>query len=189
MNRSGFFLLIFAIIVAISFTWLNSSWMTYKEFVFDQQDKKIDYYLSDFSILNTYPDGNMRYILKGRHLVHQQSNRASKIINPSIEARDIDNSLITITADNALQDQKDGPILLEGEVIVTKSSSELNENFNLLTSDLSYNPNNNEINTEADLILTSPLSGEIKGIGFSTNLDEQELRIHKNVQAIFIPAK
>ena len=41
MNRSGFFFLTFAIIAAISITWLNSSWVTYKEFVFEQQDKQI----------------------------------------------------------------------------------------------------------------------------------------------------
>lgn len=189
MNRSGSFFLIVAITAAISFTWLNSSWVTYKDFIFDQKDRQIDYYLSDFSILNTYPDGNMRYILKGRHLIHQQSSSASKIISPTIEAQDIDDSLIVISADNAIQSKKNGPILLDGEVIVTKSSTQLIENFNLLTSDLSYNPLSKELSSDADLILTSPVSGELKGMGFSTKLDEQELRIHNNVQAVFIPAK
>ncbi|MGK0272669.1 MAG: LPS export ABC transporter protein LptC [Cocleimonas sp.] len=188
MNRSGFFFLVFSIVIAITFTWLNSSWLSYKGFVFDRQEKQIDYYLSDFSILNTYPDGSMRYLIKGQHLVHQQSTRASKIIKPTIEARDVDNSIITITANEAQQVKKNGPILLEGKVDVIKNSDNKDENFKLLTTDLSYNPNSREISTDAELFFTSS-SGDLKGTGFSTKLDEQELRILKNVQAKFTPAK
>ena len=188
MNRSGFFFLIFTVVVAVAVTWLNSTWHTYKAFTFDQQEKQIDYYLSDFSILNTYPDGTMHYMLKGQHLVHQQSNKASKIIKPVIEARDVDNSIVTITANEAQQDEKDGPILLAGEVDVIKNSDDKDENFKLLTTDLSYNPISREIYTDAELVFSST-SGNLKGVGFSTLLNEQELRIHKNVQAKFIPAK
>ena len=188
MNRSGFFFLIFAIILAIAVTWVNSSWLSYKTFVFDRQEKQIDYYLTDFSILNTYPDGSMRYLLKGQNLIHQQSNGASKIIKPTIEARDVDNSIISITANEAQQDNKNDPILLAGKVAVIKNSNNKDESFKLLTTDLSYNPNSQEIYTDAELFFSSS-SGELKGVGFSTKLDEQELRILKNVQAKFIPAK
>ena len=181
MNRSGFFFLVFAIILAIAVTWLNSSWLSYKTFVFDRQEKKIDYYLTDFSILNTYPDGSMRYLLKGQNLIHQQSNSASKIIKPTIEARDVDNSIISITANEAQQDNKNGPILLAGKVAVIKNSNNKDESFKLLTTDLSYNPNSQEIYTDAELFFSSS-SGELKGVGFSTKLDEQELKILKNVQ-------
>ncbi len=188
MNRSGIFFLIFAIIIAVAFTWLNSTWLSYRGFVFDRQEKQIDYYLSDFSILNTYPDGSMQYRINGQHLVHQESSSASKIIKPTIEARDIDESIIRITAIEANQAKKNDAILLEGQVDVTKESNNKNENFKLLTSDLSYNPMNRELSTDKALSFTSP-SGDFTGIGFTTKLDEQELRIHKNVQAKFIPSK
>ena len=188
MNRSGFFFLIFAIITAISLTWLNSTWLSYKAFTFDQKEKQIDYYLTDFSILNTYPNGSMKYLIKGQHLVHQQSTSGSRIIKPTIEARDIDNSIISIMAEEAQQNKKNGPIILEGKVDVIKNSNNQEENFKLLTTDLSYNPSSREISTDAELLFTST-SGELKGVGFSTKLDEQELRILKNVQAKFIPAK
>jgi len=188
MNRSGIFFLIFAIAIAITFTWLNSTWLSYQGIVFDRQDKQIDYYLTDFSILNTYPDGTMRYMIKGKHLVHQESSSASKIIKPTIEARDVDESIITITANEAQQDKNKGPILLQGIVDVVKNSHLENENFKLLTSDLSYNPTSRELSTDAELTFSSP-SGTFTGVGFNTKLDEQELRIHKNVQAKFIPSK
>lgn len=188
MNRSGIFFLIFAIVIAIAFTWLNSTWLSYQSFVFDRQEKQIDYYLSDFSILNTYPDGSMKYMIKGQHLVHQESSGASKIIKPTIEARDIDQSIITITALEANQITKNGAILLEGQVDIVKNSKDQTENFKLLTSDLSYNPTSRELSTDATLSFSSP-SGDFTGVGFSTNLDEQELRIHKNVQAKFIPTQ
>ena len=188
MNRSGFFFLVFAIVIATAVTWLNSSWLSYNAFSIDRQERQIDYYLSDFSILNTYPDGTMRYVLKGQNLVHQQLNSASKIIKPTIEARDVDNSLITIHANEAQQETKNGPIILAGEVDVIKNSDNKDENFKLLTSDLSYNPISREIYTDSELLFTSS-SGELKGTGFSTKLDEQELRILKNVQAKFTPTK
>lgn len=187
-NRNGFFFLIFAVVVAIAFTWLNSSWLSYKAFVFDKQERQIDYYLSDFSILNTYPDGTMRYVVRGQNLVHQQSNSASKIIKPTIEARDVDDSLISINANEAQQDKKNGPILLVGKVDVIKKSENKDEDFKLLTSDLSYNPISQEIYTDAELSFSSN-SGELTGKGFNTKLDQQELRILKNVQAKFTPAK
>ncbi len=188
MNRNGFFFLVFAIIVAVGFTWLNSTWLTYKDFVFNKQDKQIDYYLSDFTILNTYPNGSLKYLIKGQHLVHQQSTSASKIIKPAIEARDVDNTKIFITANQAQQARRNGPIILEDTVEVIKEGNKEAENFKLLTSDLTYNPNNREISTDKELSFSS-ITGELKGIGFSTKLDEQELRILKNVQAKFNPAK
>lgn len=188
MNRSGIFFLIFAIIVAVAFTWLNSTWLSYQGFVFDRQEKQIDYYLSDFSILNTYSDGSMQYRISGQHLVHQESSGASKIIKPHIKARDLDESIIKITAIEATQSKKNGPILLEGQVDVVKDSNNKNENFKLLTSDLSYNPMSRELFTDKALSFSSP-SGDFIGEGFTTKLDEQELRIHNNVQAKFIPSK
>lgn len=188
MNKSGIFFLIFTIISAIFLTWLNSTWLSQKSLLFYKKDKKIDYYLSDFSILNTTESGEMRYLIKGQHLVHQQSNGSSKIVKPNIIARDVNNSTITITATEAQQFSKDGLIKLTGNVDLIKDGSVKEENFELLTSDLSYNPTSQELSTDAKLSFTSA-TGKLTGEGFSTKLDEQELRINKNVQATFNPAK
>ena len=188
MNRSGFFFLIFAILVALTVTWLNSNWLSYKGFVFSSKDRQIDYYLSDFTLLNTYPDGQMRYLLKGTHIIHQQSSIASQIFSPILQAQDKDNGVISITANKAQQDKKNGPIVFPGDVNIETRSSKPVENFKLLTSDLTYNPLKKELSSNAKVVLTSE-AGNMQGVGFSTNLDEQELRIHKNVQAILIPAK
>lgn len=188
MNRSGFFFLVVAVIVAIVFTWINSTWLTYKGFAFDRQEKQIDYYLSDFSILHTYPDGSMKYLVTGPHLVHQQSSGASRIIKPNIKTRDVDDSIISIIANEAQQSGKNGPIVLTGKVRLIKNSDNEREDFKLLTTDLSYNPNSREISTDAHVFVSS-VAGELKGVGLNTTLDEQELRIHKNVQAKFMPAK
>jgi len=188
MNRSGFFFLLFAIFIAVAFTWLNSTWLSYKGFVFDRQEKQIDYYLTDFTIVNTYPDGSMHYQVKGQQLVHQQSTKASKIFKPIMQARDVNEAIITITSNEAIQDKKDGPILLQGDVDVVKNSNIERENFSLQTSDLTYNPISRELFSDAALNFTST-AGNLQAVGFSTKLNEQELRIHKNVRAKFIPAK
>lgn len=187
MNRSGFFLLLLAIISAVALTWVNTTWLTYKDFSFIKQERLIDYYLTDFSILNTYKDGSMRYLLKGQNLVHQQSSGASKIIKPIIQARDLDNNTITLTAKQAAQDKKDAPILLSDAVNVIKDSPNPQENFELKTSDLTYNPTSREIYSSAAVNFRSP-TGNMQGTGFNTKLDEEELRILSNVRAKFKPA-
>ncbi len=188
MNRSGLLFLIIATVIALGFTWLNSTWLTFKGFSISKNEKLIDYYLSDFTVLNTYPNGNMHYLIKGEHLVHQQSTGASQIFSPLLKAKDTDGEVITLTAKKAEQIKKDGPINLDGEVVAVKDSKEVTKSFELLTRNLTYNPLIRELSSEEEITLTS-VNGIIKGVGFNTKLDEEELRIHKNVQAIFIPSK
>jgi LPS export ABC transporter protein LptC len=188
MNKSGLLFLLFAIMVLVVFTWLNSTWLSYRDFDFSKNVKRIDYYLSDFTLLNTYADGTMRYQLKGSHLVHQQVTGASEIFSPELKARGIDNSIITLNAKTALQDKKNSSIQLTGDVSVIKMGSKPLDSFKLLTNDLIYNPIEKVLSTDKKLVFTSDM-GKIKGVGFSTHLDKQELRIKQNVHTEFIPAK
>jgi len=188
MNKSGILFLLFAITILVVFTWLNSTWLSYRSFGLSQNVKKIDYYLSDFTLLNTYPDGTMRYQLKGSHLVHQQSTGASEIFSPILQARDMDDTIITLNSKTALQEKKNGPIQLTDEVSIIKKATQPSESFKLLTNDLIYNPIKKELSSDEELVFISDM-GSLKGVGFNTNLDKQELRIHKNVQAEFTPAK
>lgn len=188
MNRSGLLFLFIASVIALAFTWLNSTWLSYKGLSISNNEKLIDYYLSDFTVLNTYPNGNMHYLIKGEHLVHQQSTGSSKIFSPVLQAKDIDGEVITLRAKTAEQSNKNGPINLNGEVAAIKDSQEVTESFELLTRNLTYNPLLRELSSDEEITLTS-VNGVLKGIGFNTKLDEEELRIHKNVQAIFIPTK
>jgi len=188
MNRSGLLFLFIASVVALAFTWLNSTWLSYKGFSVSKNEKLIDYYLSDFTVLNTYPNGNMHYLIKGEHLVHQQSTGSSQIFSPVLQAKDIDGEIITLRAKTAEQSKKNGPINLNGEVVAIKDSHEVTESFELLSQNITYNPLIRELSSDEEITLTS-INGVLKGIGFNTKLDEEELRIHKNVQAIFIPTK
>lgn len=187
MNRSGFFLLIAAIFVAVLTIWVNSYWSQHIGFQLIQKDKKIDYYLSDFSLLNTKPDGKMRYLIKGTHLIHQQSTKASELYNPLIQASNANGDLTTLTAKKAKQDKKDGPISLLGKVKVVKNSSNPAEAVHFETQDLIYNPSDKTLTTDAKVILASDF-GNLQGIGLSSKLDEQEIRILSNAQSQFIPA-
>jgi len=187
MNKGGLLLLIISVLIAIAITWLNSTWLTYKGFQFTQKIKKIDYYLSDFTLLNTLPDGQMRYFVTAEHLVHQQSTNESEIFKPLLQASDSDGSMIILKSEKAEQDKK-GVIQLVGAVNVTKNGPRIKENFELITHDLIYNPKQKTLSSEAKVIFTS-YQGQLQGVGFSSKLDEQELRIHSNVRAEFNPAK
>ncbi|MCF6188966.1 MAG: LPS export ABC transporter periplasmic protein LptC [Cocleimonas sp.] len=187
MNRSGLLLLVLSVLIAIVITWLNSTWLIYKGFQFTQKVKKIDYYLSDFTLLNTLPNGQMRYFVTAEHLVHQQSTNSSEIFKPLLQASDVDGSMITLKSDKAEQN-KEGIIKLVGDVNVIKNSPKIKENFELITHDLIYNPKQKALSSTSKVIFTS-YQGQLQGVGFSSKLDEQELRIHSNVRAEFNPAK
>ncbi len=188
MNRSGLLFLIIASIIALGFTWLNSTWLSFKDIAISENEKRIDYYLSDFTVLTTYPNGDMHYLIKGEHLVHQQSTGANKIFLPILKAKDMDGEVITLTAQKAEQLKKDGTINLNGDVVAMKESTKASKRFKLLTKDLTYHPSTKELSSKEQVNLTSA-NGTLKAIGFTTKLNEEELRIHKNVQAVFIPGK
>ncbi len=187
MNRGGLFLLIFSIVTLISVTWLNSTWLSFKGFQLTQKDKKIDYYLSDFTLLNTQADGTMRYFVTAQHLIHQQSTDSSEIFKPLLQARDSDGTLITLKSNKAEQ-TKGGEIHLLGDVSVIKSGLKDEGNFELTTRDLVYNPIEKTLSSKYKVQLKTH-HGQLNGIGFSSKLDEQELRIHSNVQIQFNPPK
>ncbi len=187
MNRGGLLLLVLSMVIALAITWLNSTWLTYKGFQFTQKVKKIDYYLSDFTLLNTLPDGQMRYFVTAEHLVHQQSTNSSGIFKPLLQASDVDGSMITLKSDKAEQN-KEGIITLVEDVNVMKNGPKIKENFELITHNLIYNPKQKTLSSTSKVIFTS-YQGQLQGVGFSSKLDEQELRIHSNVRAEFNPAK
>jgi len=187
MNRGGLFLLIFSIVTLIVVTWLNSTWLSYKGFQLTQKDKRIDYYLSDFTLLNTQADGKMRYFVTAQHLIHQQSTKSSEIFKPLLQARDSDGTFITLKSNKAEQ-INDGDIHLLGDVSVIKRGSKDESNFELTTRDLVYNPIEKALSSKSKVQLKTH-QGQLNGIGFSSKLDEQELRIHSNVQIQFNPTK
>ena len=187
MNRGGLLLLVLSMVIAIAITWFNTTWLTYKGFQLTQKIKKIDYYLSDFTLLNTHANGEMKYFITAEHLVHQQSTDASEIFKPLLQASDVDGSMITLKSDKAEQ-SKEGIIRLVGDVKVEKNGPKIKENFELITHDLIYNPKQKELSSTSKVIFTS-YQGQLQGVGFSSKFNEQELRIHSNVRAEFNPAK
>lgn len=187
MNKSGIILLISAISIALLFTWFNTSWLSFKGLHIKQNIKKIDYYLSDFTLFATQPDGQMRFKVEAQHLIHQQSTGKSEIYKPRIEAQDTVTGLITLKAQKAVQQEKDSEITLMGDVTIDNESNEKTKGFHIATENLTYNPITRSISTDAEITLNST-AGLLKGIGLSSNLDQQELRILSNVHAEFNPA-
>lgn len=168
-------------------TWINSQWLNYKYFQLTKKEKKIDYYLSDFTLLNAQANGEMRYYVTGQHLIHQQATGATEIFNPILEARNSDNTITSLVAKKAIQVKKNGEIQLQGLVVVNKESNENSfDGYNIQTSNLIYNPINKELKSDAKLSFKST-HGSLQGIGFSSKLDEQEFRINSNVQAKYQP--
>jgi len=187
LNRSGLFFLLSAIVIAIITTWINTQWLSYKYFQLSKKEKRIDYYLSDFSLLNVQENGEMRYFVTGKHLIHQQKSGKTEIFNPVLEARSTDNTTISLVAKKAVQSTRNGNIHLEGLVVVNKESNKNEaDGFTIQTSDLIYNPVKRELKSDAKLFFKS-LHGSLQGIGFSSKLDEQEFRINSNVQAKYQP--
>ncbi len=187
MNKGGLTFLIIAIMIALGFTWLNAGWKSYKDIILPQNAKKIDYYLSDFTLLNTQADGSMRYLLKAQNLTHQQSSGHSEIFNPLITAIDSDGGMVTLHADSAIQTNKNAVIKLMGKVKLNKESTDKNKAFQLETKDLVFDPLKKELSSESKVILNTDF-GRLEGIGFNSKLNEQALRIHSNVHIKFQPS-
>ncbi len=189
MNRSGILFVIIAIAILLGSVWFNSQWLGIKYFQLTKKEKRIDYYLSNFTLLNVQEDGTMRYFVTGKHLIHQQASGSSEIFKPVLEARNSDNTVTSLIAKKALQKTKNGEIELSGKVIVNKKNSDKGfDGYNIETSNLIYDPVKRELHSDATLVLKSAY-GSLQGTGFSSKLGEQEFRINANVQAIYHPHK
>ena len=200
MNYKGLLLLVFSIIIALAVTWLNNFWLSYQEFVSAGNERQIDYYLSDFSLLNTAASGDMKYYMQGQHLVHKNSTGGSEIFQPIIQAADHDGQALFIRAEKAQQKESQGVIELVGAVLIQKTTNQKSTansfqldnlgtkdaDFDLKTSNLSFDPIKREIFTDAPITLTTK-DGLLTGTGLRSQLDQQELRILSNVHAKFDP--
>lgn len=190
MNRNGLFSLILAIIITVLSLWFNSFRTNNRNFQIINTEKKINFYLSDFTHLNTQTDGSMRYFIKGSNLIHQQSTKTNELINISLQAQISNGDITSLDAKKATQHSELGNIDFIGVVEVKKKSNISKAIITFNTSNLHYNPLMKTIHSKDKISLTSDEFGfgEIQGIGFSNKLDEQEIRIHSNVQATFRPA-
>jgi lipopolysaccharide export system protein LptC len=188
MRSIGIIAFVVSILLAGVVTWLNLSWKTIKQFTNEASQSRIDYYLSDFTLINTDKSGNISYQLAADHLIHKQASGASEIYRPHIKRKSVNGDLLKIDAEKALQASKDGNIDLTGEVSVKQSSANEALDFTLLTQDLTYNPKEQKISSPAKSDFISA-QGSMTGVGFETKLDEQELRILSNVQAEFQPSQ
>ncbi|PID46823.1 MAG: LPS export ABC transporter periplasmic protein LptC [Proteobacteria bacterium] len=184
MRNLSRIMFVIALVAAGVVTWLNLSWKTLEQFTNSPSESRIDYYLSDFTLTQTNPNGVVRYQLTGRHLTHKQASGASEIFQPHIQVRSQSGDIIIVDAEKASQTADGGIMTLAGEIRVHKNKSPNSPEFTLTTEDLIYNPEKRQLSTESKVSLISP-AGTLTGTGIQTNLDEQELRILSNVQAEF----
>jgi LPS export ABC transporter protein LptC len=174
--------------IALTITWLNSFWLSYQDFVSVGNERQIDYYLSDFSLLNTNANGEMKYYVQGEHLVHKNTTGGSEIFHPTLQAVDANGQNIIIQAEKAQQKKSEGVIELVGSVHIKKTTNteDKTTDFSLTTANLSFDPIKREIFTNAPITLTTK-NGLLTGTGLHSQLDQQELRILSDVHAKFDP--
>lgn len=188
MKNFGRLFFVLAIAFASAVTWLNLSWKTIEQLTNSPSQSRIDYYLNDFTLMKTDNNGNVRYHVTGQHLTHNQASGASDIYRPYIEARSNEGELVTINSQKATQAGNSGNMSLSGEIKVHKPLFKDSPEFTLTTQNLTYSPSTQTISSADDIALVSD-QGYLRGTGFETKLDEQELRILSNVQAEFKPAQ
>ena len=188
MRTIGRVLFVLSLIIAGGATWLNLSWKSFGQLTNSPSESRIDYYLSDFTLMKTNEEGDIDYLLSGRHLTHKQASGASEIYQPHILARSKSGGKMTVDAKKALQDAKNGSISLSGKVLVQQVTSTHSTEFTFTTEDLIYNPKKRLISTATDIHFIGA-AGILNGTGLETSLDEQELRILSNVQAEFKAAQ
>lgn len=188
MRSIGIITFVLSVLFAGVVTWLNLSWKTIKQFTNETSQSRIDYYLSDFELISTDESGNISYQLTGDHLIHKQASGNSEIYRPSIQSRSSGKQQLTIHSEKAIQTGKGGNIALTGKVQVKQIETNDSPSFTLLTQNLTYNPVEQKISSQAKSDFISA-QGTMSGVGFETKLNDQELRILSNVQAEFRPSQ
>ena len=79
---------------------------------------KVDYYLTDFSLMAVAQTGEVSYRVVGRHLSHWQGRKQSLITQPTIET----NGGFKLQTAQLAYDQAKGEISTDAEVFITHAS-------------------------------------------------------------------
>ncbi len=190
MRYNGIIFLVLAILVAGVATWFLDLWRTQQVFTEKLDTSQIDYYLSDFSLYTTDKEGNKQFDLSGEHFVHQRATKKSEIYKPVIlvnENLEDSNESLHITANKAVQN-KAGDMQLQGKVRIEKAESATTTGFMIETADISYSPNTQQVNTDAEVILKTTDGSIITAIGMSEDLISQTTRLKSDVHAEYKPA-
>ena len=184
MKNIGILAFVLSVLFAGVVTWINLSWKSIKQFTNITSVSRINYYLSDFTLTNTDALGNISYQLDGEHMIHKQLTGSTEVYKPNIIKSSSSGGMLTIDAEKAIQLKKGDNILLSGDVKAVQHDADGTLVFTLLTQDLTYNPNEQKLSSEAKSDFIG-VQATTTGVGFDTMLDDQEIRIHSNVQSEF----
>ncbi len=185
MQKNNHIWLILAILLALTVTWIHNLWQSQQQFIAKIDKTRVDYYLSDFSLLITDNEGQMRYSLQANHFVHHVESKQSDIYFPMIQAKQNDENIM-IESEKATQ-LSNGDIELTGEVSIKKPESAQREGYTLITENLRYAPSMQTIETQNDFTFATTGGTLMRGTGVTEELNNQVLRIKSNVHAEFQP--
>lgn len=186
MRRRGLWLFVFALIIALVSTWLNNFWTEQQQLSrYKQDNNKISYYFTQFTLLTTDGEGSGQYRLSGNHLSHWQEKKFSEIITPEIIALDQQQVTMQTRADVAYLNHQDNSLSLEGNVIL-KQQHLAAQSHTLTTEKLVYFHHNQQIETDQPFKLQSA-HGVLQGRGLELQLNNKQMKVLSNVQTSYTP--
>jgi LPS export ABC transporter protein LptC len=146
---------------------------------------QVDYYLLNFSIMQTGADGKVTSELAGRHLSHWKEEKQSTVIAPIIFNGTDPTERTKTTADEAQVDQAKQQAKLINNVHIHQPAKGSRSESDLYTDHLNYDMTNHLVSTDAKVLITSPPNNTMQSTGLTGKLDEDLLRFNANVHSIY----
>lgn len=185
MTQRGIFLLVIAILLALSSTWILSKWRQQTAFSEALNQTEINVYMSEFQGYSTNAQGSPNYTLKAEHSTNQYRNNITQIFRPQYSMITKTGN-INIYAKKATKNQQD-EIELTNNVIIKKKASQEKPGYRVDTEYLRYTPNNQQIDTDLPIKIITTNNIIIKSIGLNEDLSSQITRLKSNVHTNYAP--
>ena len=145
-----------------------------------------DYYISGFTTLALDQDGQRRYRLSARRLVHYIDDDSTELTLPEYSKFNGQKSSLHVNAETGRGTQDNSLIKLQGNVLITSKDQFNNTRLVTETDQLTLYPNRDYAETGSPVTIKNAES-ITKGVGMTVDSREGKLVLLSKVNSIYYP--
>jgi lipopolysaccharide export system protein LptC len=145
-------------------------------------ERRSDYYLEGFRIVEYGKDGNAAKVLAGEVLTHYRDDDTADIVSPRLELQQPGGPRWTMQAERGWLSPGGEEIQLRGKVVMMRAALPALPALRIDTQDVSLWPDAQRVQTDAPVSIIGP-HWRVSAIGLESNIGERKLTLLHQVRA------
>jgi lipopolysaccharide export system protein LptC len=147
-----------------------------------------DYFVEKFNFVRMSSAGKAQYNVSGTRLEHNPANDTHAIRLPLVNSLSADRPPMTARAERALINSDNSKVHMYDNVHIDRPATPTNDYFHLKSEYLLILPDDDIVQTDKPVEITLGTS-VLTGVGMVANNATRELRLARNVHAVYQPPR